>query len=149
MDLGPTFGDPLFIPKRKTFKLAFDDEHAGLVVRCRSVPVGKFLELASLAGSTTGSAEDSKGQLGAVAQLFAMFGDVLLSWNVADDDGTPVPATANGLLTLDIDLAMKIVSEWIKAATGVSTPLDPGSTDGSRSVELSIPMAPPSTNPTS
>ncbi|HET9889643.1 MAG TPA: hypothetical protein VFQ42_04005 [Mycobacterium sp.] len=74
---------------------------------------------------------------------------VLESWNLLDDDGEPVPATLEGLLSLDQDHGLKIVLAWAFRAIGVSAPLGAPSSSGGTSPEASIPMETLSPNPDS
>lgn len=117
----------------KVYKLTFEDERfEGLEVRVKSMPLGKFIEIASLI--------DEGGFTGETApEVFARFSKVLVSWNAEDDEG-PLPMTAEGLLRLDIVEARTIIEGWRDAITGATGPLDQSSSDGAPSPEVSIPM---------
>lgn len=121
------------------FKLRFaDEEYNGLVVRAKSVSLGEFIQLAELA--------ELKGKvvtiddMPKVNKLFEMFSKALVSWNLEDDDGTPVPATLEGLYSQDVEFVMAIIMSWMEAVAGVSTPLVPPSIDGVPFPVDSIPM---------
>lgn len=71
----------------KIYKLTFDtdDELHGLEVQIKSLPVGEFVAVTSLAETANASAEAS-------TRLLHTLGDALVEWNLDDEDGTPVPA---------------------------------------------------------
>lgn len=127
--------------ERKVYRLRFESaDMAGLVVRARSVPLGQFLDLAGMAGSPADgklSAESVKDALG----LFEGFASALVDWNVEDDDG-PVPATLDGIRSLDIDFGLAVVMAWLEAIADVSPPLGSSSNVGERFPEASLPMEP-------
>lgn len=133
--------------KSKTiYTLKFEDEFDGLVVRARSLPLGKFMRLAPLVDMDIGdfSAEDVEK----LDQLFELFSEALISWNIEepvdpdDEDGPqkPVPATKEGLYSLELPEALIIIINYSVAVGGVSTPLAQPSSDGSPSLEAGIPV---------
>lgn len=101
---------------------------------------GKNLqEYLSLLGMAD-TAED--GENGLVRQLEA-FGDALISWNLEDETGQPIPATRDGLFSIDNDLALALATEWIERLGGKvdqSGPLPETSPSGEPSQVASIPM---------
>ena len=108
----------------KTYVLKFED-HPGLEVSARSVPVGELLKILELADAMT--SDPTKAQ---VTELFTWFAKRLIGWNLEDEDGTPVPATAAGLLGLDFDFAMALVMAWTGAVSSVKLPLVQAPADG-------------------
>jgi hypothetical protein len=65
--------------------------------------------------------------------------DVLVAWNMEEDDGSPVPASADGFMSLEPSLALEIVSRWRETVTDIDAPLVSPSTDGEPSKVQSIP----------
>ena len=130
-----------YVRERRIFRLKFADEDmGGLVVRASSVPLGAFLELVELMdveGRGIGPDDARK-----VDRLFEGFARALVDWNLEEPEGTPVPATFEGLKRQDIDFAMKVLRAWVEALTSVPDFLPPGSSNGGRSLEPSIPMGP-------
>lgn len=146
--------------KRKIYKLTFtgDSELEGLEVMARSLSVGQMLELVKLADSAgmvdarafggplaadpvgADSAEMSKEAVAAVEGMIGYFAKALMTWNLEDEDGKKIPATLKGLKDQDTDFVLKIIGEWMTAASGVSADLGKGSTSGPRFPEVSIPM---------
>jgi hypothetical protein len=130
-----------FTVPRKIFKLVFAEEDlVGMEVRARSIPLGDFLRVTELAEY----AENASGveALTKISELFSSFVFALESWNLQTEDGDPIPASVDGLYRLDFDLAMSIIMAWLGAMSAVPDPLAGRSSDGGRSLEASIPMAP-------
>lgn len=119
------------------YKLIFQ-EYEGLEVTARSVSVEELLKITGLASQMTTKPDDKQ-----VSELFGWFGKRLVSWNLEDEDGKPVPATLNGLLAQEMGFVLKIIQAWVRAITGVSPPLQNGSSGGPAArnpLEESIPM---------
>ena len=70
------------------------------------------------------------------------FAGALVSWNLEDEDGEPIPADLAGVLSNDFDLNLELIGAWLDAASGAATPLGRPSTSGSPSLEASLPMDP-------
>lgn len=126
-----------FEVKRTTARLIFDDpEMAGAEVVCRGVPLGTYFELAKLQDVGT------DGGL----QLMQTFAEkVLDEWNL-QEEGVAIPATFDGLMSLEPGMAMAIIDAWIRSVVTVKAPLAEPSTDGDLSAAASIPMVPLSGN---
>lgn len=132
--------------KRTIYKLVFQDEYEGMEVRARSMPLGKFMKMAKLLDLDTTALTSTDVE--SMSELFALFVEVLIDWNledtVEDDEGnevvTPVPATLDGIMSLEIDEAMMIIVKYSDALGGIAAPLAQPSTDGSPSLEDGIPM---------
>jgi hypothetical protein len=118
------------------YALVFD-HHDGLQVRAASVPVGRLLELVDMADKL--KAGQAKA-LSEVRGLFEAFTEALRSWNLEEDDGTPVPATGAGVLSLEFGFASELILAWFDAIGDVPDPLERRSTVTLPSEELSIPM---------
>lgn len=126
-------------PERKIYRLSFED-HPGLEVRAKSVPLGEFLSISELAG--VNGRDVTRQDTAKVAELFSGFAGALVDWNLEDDGGTPVPATLEGLYSQDFDFALEIIVGWMESIAGVPGPLDKPSSSGSPSLEASLPMEP-------
>jgi hypothetical protein len=127
-----------YVRERRNYKLVFaDDEYEGLEVVARSASVAAYRRIAELASkpfSNPPSAED----LIEIDNLYQAFADQLVSWNLEEESGPPVPATLAGLQDQDLPFAMAIILAWLEAVGGVSRPLDSGSDSGE--MEASLPM---------
>lgn len=132
-----------YVRKSKVFKLTFEDpELNGLVVRVRSVPLGRLLKLVKVVGL---DAENLKADdLEMVDEILVMFSKALVGWNLEneDDDGvrSEVPATYEGVQSQDLDFVITIVSAWVEGMAGVSAPLAQRSSGGATFPEGSLPM---------
>lgn len=125
--------------KRKSYRLVFGpgSDLEGATVVMGPMNMGEFLSLAR-AGGEQQSAEAMQ-QVG-LGMMDTVAGK-LVSWDLEEEDGTPIPATKDGVLSLEVDTVLVIVNAWTFAAKGVSVPLPEPSSDGERqTLEASIPM---------
>lgn len=126
--------------KAKEFRLHFEGTSLeGLEVHMHSVPVGTVLQIAELAGLADEFTPEGIQTLG---MLFQILADALIGWNLEESDGTPVPASIDGVHTLDLDEALLLIQHWIQAVAGVARPLEQPSTGGGPSPVESLPMEP-------
>jgi hypothetical protein len=132
---------------RRVYVLEFVDLD-GLEVRARSTTIDKFMDISALADLSPGM-DFTDEDRAKIHELCAAFAECLVGWNLEDDDEQPIPATLDGLLSIDLDLVMSIVRAWLDAVASVSPPKGAPSPNGSRSVEGSLPMAPLSPSPPS
>jgi hypothetical protein len=109
----------------KTAVLAFKGSfYEGAEVRVRlNVPLGTVLEISILG---------AQGDPDSLKRAMRLFGEhALLEWNLVDEAGDPIPASADGMLAIDAGLAALIISEWTQAVRSVPRPLSEPSTSGS------------------
>lgn len=137
--------------KRKTYKLKWPEGHElhGLEVVTKGLSVEATFEMATLAAGLSGdSATEVKVET--ANMLFAGFADRLVSWNLEEDDGTPVPATLAGVQDQDMGFMIALISTWMDAVSSVDTPLPQGSKPGpSMAPEASLPTESLSPSPQS
>lgn len=136
---------------KHVYKLVFEDEDmGGLEVRTTSPSLGQFLELAKLAElDVSDPTAVTSSDLEQVRELFEMFAEYLVSWNLEDEGGQPVPSDLSGLMLQDIGFIMRIILAWMKAIAGVSGPKERPSSGGGPFPEGSLPMEPLSASPPS
>ncbi len=110
------------VPKR-TAVLKFEGDYEGAEVKIRlDAPIGTFLEIQDLVTA------------GKQLEVFAVFGDeLLISWNLEDDKGKPLPATGTGMKALPIAFGNVLIAEWLEAIQNVPAPLAKTSAAGSTS----------------
>jgi hypothetical protein len=124
-----------FKPARKVYTLQFE-QYDGLEVKATSVSTGAFLEIAALA-------DQAKVDIKFMKKLFQSFAEQSLrSWNLENDDDTPIPATLEGLLSQDFEFVFEIIDAWMDTMVGVTEDLKAQSSSGKPSPELSLPMEP-------
>ena len=88
--------------------------------------------------------EDSTNGL-RVAELF---GDhALIDWNLEDDEGDPVPANAEGMTMIPVELVNLMVGHWAEAVSDIPDPLEKISNVISTLAQLSTAMESPSASP--
>jgi len=106
----------------KTFRLVFDDPALeGLEVKARSLSIGELHD--------------------PDIRVFESFAKALVSWNLEDENGNPLPATLETIEAYpDVDFMTGLTSAWMDAVTGVDKRLGKGSPSGEQSLEGSIPM---------
>lgn len=126
--------------ERKIFKLVFEDpDMDGLIVRCRSTSVQQFIDIKTMA-------DGAKDEIDGVRALLTTFATVIHDWNMEEDDGTPVPHTAETLLNEDFDFVMAMINAWTEAMAGVAKDLGkestPAGTPPAESTLSEIPSTP-------
>lgn len=117
----------------KVYHLKFEGEYDGLEVMVRSLSMGQLIQAR---GGGSGDGKDGTGEL---VELLA---ERLVSWNLEDEDGQPVPPTLEAIKGEDNDLIFAIINHWTDAIGGVKAPLPEGSPAGEPSQVASIPMEP-------
>lgn len=146
-----------FKPPRKIYTLDFEGtELHGLEVRACAASVGMMLELGSMVEGFDGvpDVEDVeampesqqaglvRNSMSSLRAIVEMYVTVLRSWNYEDEAGAPVPATVEGMLTLDPSHLMMIIKAWQQAVVAVPPASSPTSNDGALSEVLRLPMEP-------
>ncbi|MFI9235764.1 hypothetical protein [Streptomyces sp. NPDC053079] len=119
-------------PKRIVLRFEGDAELDGLEVILRGLNVAEYLDVMGL-----GDVEASS-----VPDMVKRFARSLISWNLEDEDGAPVPITEETVFAQDQDFVLRLAAAWIEAISGVSAPLEQSSPDGGLSPVASIPMEP-------
>lgn len=128
-----------FRRKPKLFTLEFTGEWEGMIVSVKPMRYGDAADgNVTLDWAQPGVSRDEFH--GGLARTSAAFAGVLHAWNLLDEHGEPVPATLEGLRSLDDDQGFRIVMAWAFRAIGVSAPLAGPSSSGETSPEASIPM---------
>lgn len=119
----------------KTYKLVWPEESIwhGLEVRMRGQTIGELEDISKLSGA--------KG-IEAVKPVLDILSEALLSWNLENEDGTPIPVSE--FRSQDSTMLLAIVNAWTGVVGDVPAPLSTISSDGEKSEEASIPMVVPS-----
>lgn len=95
----------------------------GLVVRMRAIRIGKLRKLMQIV-----SADDQDEA--AMDGMFGLVEEGLVSWNLEDETGQPVPATLVGIEEQELPLILTIMNAWLTQMTGPSAGLGKGSPSG-------------------
>ena len=94
------------LPNRKLVMELEDFE--GAEVTCKlDIKMKTFFELQELA-----NAESTE----TIMKAYGIFGDeILLKWNFEQEDGTPIPATGEGMQELPPQLSIALLTNWVEA----------------------------------
>lgn len=123
-----------FRKKTKPVVLVFagDPDLDGLEVHVKGKTLGEYLEIVGLT--------ESEIYGPALVRQLEEFAKGLISWNLEEEDGSPVPATRDAVFALDKDMALKIATRWFERLEGVvDAPLPESSPAGEPSQVASIP----------
>lgn len=137
--------------KRKTYKLKWPEGHQlhGLEVVTKGLSLEKTFELASMAKGI-GAEAGTDGKVKIAGELIAGFAPRLVSWNLEEEDGTPVPTTPEAIAEQDMPLVLGVITDWIDAVSSVDIPLASGSKSGPpEAPEASLPTESLSPSPQS
>lgn len=134
-------------PKRKLYQLRFED-HPGFEVTMGGLSIEGFMSLARQAAGMQGldlsamKGADLEQALESVDGLFTRFAKSLKAWNLDDDDDQPVPETADGVRSQDLDFILEITMAWMDAIASVDIPLPQPANGSGTFPEGSLPMEP-------
>lgn len=112
-------------------RLKFEDM-PGLEVVVRPISLGKLLDLSGTADELVAGRANSE-QIIALCEEFA---SRLVSWNILGPDDDPVPATLEGVRSLDADIFLQIFREWF----GGMTRAPKASTTSTEPTGIDLPM---------
>lgn len=114
----------------KTALVRFEGtDYDGAEVRLRlSVSLGEYFRILEYA------AKEHPDSFESAAEPYRYFATVLVSWNLEEDDGTPIPATYDGMLKVkDAGFISKLMEAWRDAIQNPPAPLAAPSDNGSTS----------------
>lgn len=107
----------------RIYDLAFDGDLAGLNVRIKSIKFGKVRKLITLMD------EDDK-DVQVMDEISRMLADAIVSWDLQEEDGTPVEPSQEALDDLEFDEVIAIVNKWLDHITGPGDELGKDSPSG-------------------
>jgi hypothetical protein len=127
--------------KPKVFRVSFEEPHplAGLTLQTKGLSVKEFaafglrlgeVAMVERAGTDADQLSELRNLIGAIDEVKAMFADKLIEWDMLEEDGSPVPATLEGVLSLDDDEFFGVVNEWLTAIGGVDDQMGKESAHG-------------------
>lgn len=135
--------------KRVGTIIRFED-YPGLTVTVRPTSVQKVLELQRTFMSIGELDTENPGEneLEAFEKVLREFAGLIEDWNLEEEDDTPIPATYDGLTSLDITFAMEIVEKSLEGISQAPRPLPGSSTSGSIDADLRELLASTTATPT-
>ena len=100
-----------FLLERRDMVITFSEDHdyhGAEIKGLLDADVKTFLKLQSI-NDSSGSQE--------LESAFKMFGDTIIQeWNVENSDGSTVPATGEGFLSLPPAFCLAVITEWATVA---------------------------------
>lgn len=123
--------------------LTFEEPFAGLEIRASlDLPAVRQLRLIKQLQrlqSITESGDEEQAEE-AFREAMELFVTVTDGWNWEDDEGNPLPLTADSLINLiPGNLAFRLVDRWAETVRGVDAPLADESSSPANSPESSTP----------
>ena len=146
--------------QRTIHNISFAENHTlhGLNMKTKTASIKEFATLAKMltkigskfkqgiipesGDEALSSVDDAVRAWDSVTEIFA---SKLISWDMELDD-VPVPATLEGIKSLEDNLVMIVVEGWMEAIGGTPDPLERNSTNGESLPEVTLPMELPSLN---
>lgn len=114
----------------RTVLLSFEDDspYCGAEVRCTlRMTLEQTLALQRM------TSVQADGDIESAARTFAE--TVLVSWNLLDDDGQPIPATPEAFLAQPADFVIAVINYWQAGVTQPDAPLASPATNGEPSAD--------------
>jgi hypothetical protein len=126
-----------YCPEPTTYRLEFEGaDMDGLQVKMGSLTVGEYGKMVRM---MTVTKRDEAGD--ANDEIVRMFSASLISWNVEDKSGQPVPTTLAGVETQEQRFILRLFTAWHKAMEEVGDDLEKDSPSGAITLEASLGMA--------
>jgi hypothetical protein len=136
-----------YVKVPRVYRIVFDPVSSpdttvpGLEILSRALKFGEVFgltEFGALSGQRLPTAEDRALFSRGIGRMI----ESLISWDMTEADGTPVPLTAEGFDSLDFLQGVEILNEWIDVQMGnVSDPKARSSENGQAPApDIQIPM---------
>jgi hypothetical protein len=100
-----------------------DPEYDGLEVVMTSIKIGKIRKLMRVLDEEGRTQEQ-------MDEMFNLIDEGLVSWNLEDENGQPVPTTVAGIEDQELQFILDILETWLDGMTGVNDDLGKGSSSG-------------------
>lgn len=105
----------------KIYTLVLDGDLEGLIVRMKGLKLGQMRSLLAIMDD-----EDSR----TLDELPKFLARHIVSWNLEDEQGQPIPADESGLNELEVEEVLTLSNKWMDELTGVKEDLGKGSPSG-------------------
>lgn len=111
---------------RRTYVLAFAEGTPlhGATIKCKGMAGGRVLQWKAEVDAT-----DREEMIGLAVQQLAK---VIISWDLEEDDGEPIPITEENISDLEMDQIMCLYEAWLTSVIGVGQSLGKDSGSGRR-----------------
>lgn len=138
-----------FRPQPTVYNLSFQDTALdGLHVKIGCCTVGEHNRMTGLVGQTPISTDPEKALADLAAKLeevtqhnewvLNLFAGYLISWDMEDAEGNPVPANREGVDSLERAMVSMIIAAWQRAMVTIPNPSKSESISGETSEEESL-----------
>jgi hypothetical protein len=119
--------------EQKKYLLSFEDEDMeGFECLMAGVSLEKFIEITQLSAAL----ETPEGRTPEnIEKQFTVIGELIVRWNLEDEDGEPVAADFGGLKKQDFGFVMQIMSGYMQAIASVPKASNSDSSSGGKSEE--------------
>jgi hypothetical protein len=97
----------------------------GLIVRLKAIKIGKLRKLMAVVDSDEDDIKEEQ-----LDEIFKLLEQGLVSWNLEDEEGQPIPSDMSGIDEQELPFIMKILAAWLENMTGVDDDLGKGSPSG-------------------
>lgn len=123
--------------RNRTVPLVFTGEMAEFEATAKVISLDEWFEVAELCATTIYYVPTNKPRLDRIHELMLAS---LVEWNLEDDDGAPVPVSAEAFAAQDRWFQSALADAWVDQMVQVSDPLDQPSSSGPTEL-AEIPMA--------
>lgn len=125
-----------FRPEPRTYTLQFTEPSLdGFEVKVRSVSLDEFMKMTGVDEETALGGVTIRDEKPVAPTLLEKIVGRIVSWNLDDDKGKPLPVTYTSLKKQDLYLNRALAKAYLEAVSGVSAPLDGRSGSGGTSPE--------------
>lgn len=97
------------------------EKYPGLEVRFKGLKLGRMRKFISMSEDEAANNVD---------EILGLVVEGLVSWNLEDENGIPVPTTMEGIDDQELDFVLEIFNAWADKMMGISDDLGKGSTSG-------------------
>lgn len=115
-----------YIKVPRIYDLEFEGDREGLVVRMKGIKFGKVRRLLSVLGGD----QDADLSDEDIETVFSELLDNIVSWNMEDEEGVPIPVTRESLEDEEFRDILDIFGKWLEVLTGPSDDLGKDSASG-------------------
>lgn len=124
--------------KRPTLKPVFTGDLEGFELEARRMTLDQLLTLSEMSTIDMDDKEQTEKVWAGVCSVLA---DLVIRWNLTDDDGNAEPVTLEAIQGLDVDFVLAIANALTRKAKP-DADLGKDSNAGDTSVEASLTMVP-------
>ena len=111
--------------KKSTVHTLEFKQYEGLVIRMKGLKIGKMRRVLR-------ALDEDKETLALVDEMVTFVTEGLVSWNLEDEDGNPLPVDREQVEDLEFDMLSTILGDWLGKMTGPDEELGKDSSSGEK-----------------